>query len=97
MDDIICQAIKARCLLEFRYDGDPRVVQPAALGVHRSTGNKTLRAYQVAGVTKSGDLPLWRLFTLRKITNLKALDRTFATPPPGYQPRDEKLHVICQL
>jgi len=44
-----CEAIESRRLVEFTYDGHPRVVIPAAYGRHGTTGNPVLRAYQAGG------------------------------------------------
>lgn len=50
-------AISNRLHIEFVYDGHPRVVQPAAYGIHATTRKPTLRAYQVGGTSSSRVAP----------------------------------------
>lgn len=48
MNQIVIQAIKERHILEFRYHGWSRMVEPHAYGRDKS-GDEVLRCYQVAG------------------------------------------------
>lgn len=94
----LCDAIAARRLIRFHYDGHPRVVQPAAYGRHRKGEHGLkLRGYQVAGSTTEGTLPDWRLFSVERIQGLQVLPETFADAPPGYRRGDAHLHVLCEL
>jgi hypothetical protein len=61
MFDQIKQAIFAKNLLSFRYDGENRLVEPHALG-YTAKGKLSLRGYQPAGGTHR-ELG-WKLFTL---------------------------------
>lgn len=45
---MICEAIRLRVLAQFRYDGEPRIVEPYCFGLS-SKGNRVLRAYQTRG------------------------------------------------
>lgn len=85
----IARAINSRVEIEFEYDGHRRVVQPAALGSHATTGNYVLRGYQVAGSSSTRVPPLWDLFSVAKVQNLIVTDRKFDADPPGYA-RDDK-------
>jgi hypothetical protein len=98
IDAVICDAIHRRHLLAFDYDGAFRLVQPAALGLHRTTKKLSLRAYQVAGHSGSGRPAGWRLYTVRKIRNAHVREEPFVAPPPGYRPGDDDLApIVCRL
>lgn len=98
LDGVVCGAIKTRALLSFFYDGLPRVVIPCALGQHKSTRKLLLRSFQVRGTTESGNLPLWRLYDLSRVSRLEILRETFDEPPPGYKRDDRSFATImCQL
>lgn len=94
----LADAINRRLEVEFTYGGLTRVVQPATLGFHVSTGTLKLRAYMVGGVTRSGLGSLWRLFTIHLETDVLVTDRTFDENPLGYQRDDSHLgDIIAQL
>lgn len=96
--NVIRQAIEQRRVLSFSYETSPRTVIPAALGVHRSSGNLILRAYQIAGATESGRLPLWRMFTVSDMVRVTILDETFEESPRGYRRGDRTMsQIMAQL
>lgn len=98
IDAVICDAIERRRLLSFDYEGGMRLVQPAVLGLHRTTDRLSLRAFQVGGVSRSGGPAGWRLYTVRKLRDVQMRDESFAAPPPGYQPDDIDLWpIVCRL
>lgn len=90
----ISDAIRRRLELEFLYDGQPRIVRPAAHGIHKDTGNEVLRGYQVGGRSNSRTIPLWSLFLVNKIQNLVVTDRTFSTTLPGFSRKDKAMSTI---
>ena len=93
----ICDAIRSRHLLEFRYDGYSRVVEPYVYG-ESAKGKRLLRAYQIEGTGFSRDEHPWRLFDQEKITGLRASVRTFQGMRPDYNPNDPAMEVIfCRL
>jgi hypothetical protein len=90
LDDAIAQRVE----IEFDYDGQPRVVRPAAHGIHKDTGNEVLRGYQVGGRSNSRQPPLWDLFLVNKIANLHVTSRVFQEDPPFYSRDDKAMHSI---
>ena len=93
----ICQAISALQLISFIYDGQFRVVEPHTYGVD-TKGHRALRAYQVRGYTKLGQLPDWRFFHVDRISGLTILQETFSGPRDGYKRGDKAFATIqCQL
>lgn len=67
-----------RRLVRFRYDGFERIGEPHDLGLQK--GLRRLLVYQLAGGSRSGRLPDWRLVTLDKVTDFALMDTTFAGP-----------------
>ena len=52
---MICEAIRLRVLAQFRYDGEPRTVEPYCFGLS-PRANRVLRAYQTAGGSAVSDV-----------------------------------------
>lgn len=97
MKNIICEAIKNKNLLEFNYKGYYRVVEPFTFGVNTKY-NEVLSAFQVKGGSESGDRPMWRLFDLEKIENLRMLDESFSGNRDGYKKRDSRMvKIYCEM
>jgi len=67
------------------------VVEPYLIGVHEDEDELMLRAVQVAGESKSGGLPDWRLFRLAEMKKLKITDRHFEPRLEEYEPKDPEL------
>lgn len=97
MKDIICEAIKTKKLLQFRYDNRIRVVEPHLLG-RNSAGHDALSAYLVRGYTESDSRPFWRLYLVLEMKGLSVLDESFAEPRKGYNPKDKRMvRIYCRL
>ena len=94
MSDLIADAITSRRLVQFYYDGYPRVVIPAAYGTHATTLSQVLRGYQVRGSGKTRVPPFWSMFTIAKIERLAVLNETFEGLPPQYQRDDKQISPI---
>jgi len=92
----ICDAIRLRVLVEFRYDGMSRIAEPHCFGLS-SQGNRILRAYQTAGGSAvSGQLG-WKLFDESKIVGIRLTDTRF-DPRPDYNPADKGMTtILCRL
>jgi hypothetical protein len=78
-------AIQNKTLLQFRYDGYPRTVEPHIVGVN-AQGQGILLAWQQGGGTESGAFVGWKLFHLDKIESLLETGTAFAGPRPDYKP-----------
>lgn len=88
----ICDAIRDKKCLQFRYKNEVRTVEPHLLG-YDSDGDLTLSAWQV-----SGTRPDWRDFHVAKISGLATTGGSFSGPRPGYNPRDETIdRIVCRL
>jgi hypothetical protein len=93
MAQTICQGVKQGLVLEFTYDGYNRIVEPHCHG-YSSKGNESLRAFQVAGGSKSGKVPSWKLFTVSKIGAVTKTGDRFSGTRPGYNPQDSAMDRI---
>lgn len=90
-------AIEDRHLLEFRYDGFRRIVEPHAFGVSKR-GRYTLRAYQVDGGSESGETAGWKLFHVSDMQSIVVSPERFPGPRPDYR-RDDRIfaRIISQV
>jgi len=97
MNTTICQAIKAKRLVQFSYDGGTRVVEPHMVASNEA-GHYALSGWFVRGHSKSGGQG-WREYLLSDISSLSVLDETFAGARPGYNPSGGKKFptVFCRL
>lgn len=88
----IINAIHNREVLSFSYNGIPRLVHPAAVGVSRA-GNDALRCYQIVGshVTPGHQ---WDFCEISLISNLQPTGQHFEGDPPGYRKGDKHMNQI---
>jgi len=95
--DLICEAIRCKKLLQFRYGNHLRVVEPHILG-QDAAGREILSAYFVGGYSESRQAPYWRFYLLSNIPLLTTLEEHFPGPRPGYNPKDPRIvKVYCCL
>jgi predicted DNA-binding transcriptional regulator YafY len=93
----ICEAIRNKQLIQFRYDGLIRIVEPHLLG-ETTAGNDALSAYLVRGYTESDRRPYWRLYKLDEMSAIVILDETFEGPRKGYNSNDTRMtRIHCRL
>lgn len=94
---LICEAIAKRTLLEFAYDGHPRIVAPYLHGVGRRNID-LLRAVQVGGSSRSGQLGIGKLWTLTKMVEVRPTGKHFVPNDPAYNPADPAIIKIhCRV
>ena len=96
MNADICAAINGRQLLELRYHGYARIVEPYAYGRDKS-GDALLRCYQIAGGSESGQPAGWKLLKVADVFAINEQKATF-TPRSQYR-RDDKAitFMFCQM
>jgi hypothetical protein len=94
---LICEAIRKKLLLEFRYGGLPRVVEPYAHGIS-TRGTEVLRAVQVGGSSNSGGFGYGKLWAVDEITALRIMTESFPADDPNYNPEDSGMQNIhCRV
>lgn len=94
MNPVVIQAIKERIILELRYHGYSRVVEPHAYGRDKS-GQEVVRCYQVSGGSVSGERSGWKLLKLREISTLHIANGSFV-PRPDYKRNDKDMTNIFE-
>jgi hypothetical protein len=96
MNPVICEAIKKRLILELRYHGYSRFVEPHAHG-RDNNGDEILRCYQVSGGSESGERMGWKLLKVRDVFSLHISDAEFS-PRPNYRRNDKAMeYIFCQI
>lgn len=94
---LICAAIRKRLVLEFRYRGRHRIVEPYCHGAS-TRGIEVLRAVQVGGSSSSGGFGFGKLWALSEISELRLTDATFEPDDPNYNPNDTGMQTIhCRV
>ena len=81
---LLAQAIRDRRVIEFRYHGEHRTVEPYRLG--EGAGRLRLVGWQA----RKG----WRSFHADEMEDLDVTDRTFWEPREGYTRGDEAMDRI---
>jgi len=85
VDQLVRRAMAERRRLKLRLYGLVRVVEPIAYGIRKD--QRQLLAYQVAGESRSGELPDWRWIRLERATDLELLDEPFGEARPHSEER----------
>lgn len=94
---LICEAIRKRARLEFRYAGRHRVVEPYCLGIS-TKGVEVLRAVQVRGSSSSRGYGFGKLWTVAAIEELRLTGEAFEPNDPQYNPNDSAMKAIrCRI
>ena len=97
MNVIICDAVRARRLLRFFYDGYERIVEPHVYGLN-SAGHEAVRGWLARGWSKSGEEPGWRMFLVSEMRDVAAMVEAFPAPRAGYNPEDTQFReVYCRV
>lgn len=97
MNQIFCDAIHNRNILNFTYHGYPRIVEIYAYGLSKE-GNEVIRCYQIGGSSDSGHIPFWRLFEVSEIKSLTVTREKFPSGRSGYRRGDRGMsRIYCEL
>lgn len=92
MEEQLRQALAERRVVQFRYHGHSRRVEPHAVG-QVSEGRPALLGWQVSGGSASEPPPGWRTFVLAEISRFKVTRKTF-TPRADYDAATSKLKPV---
>jgi hypothetical protein len=96
MNQMICRAIREKRIIELRYHGYSRIVEPYVYGRGRDGGG-LLRCYQLSGGSESGERIGWKLLKTAEIFALQLPDLYFISRPE-YRRGDKVMEFIhCQL
>lgn len=94
--DLLCRAITDKYLVQFRYDGRSRIVEPFCCGIS-ATGNYVLRGFQIRGADKTKPL-CWRLYELEEISQLSVTQHSYKGKRSDYNPEDIAMtKIFCRI
>ena len=97
MNALICDAVRARRLLRFVYDGYERVVEPHLYGIN-TQNHEMLGCWLVGGWSRSEAAPGWRNYLVREMADVHVLAEGFDRPREGYNPDDDAFRqLFCRL
>jgi hypothetical protein len=97
MNTLICDAVRARRLLRFVYDGYERVVEPHLYGIN-TADHEMLSCWLVGGWSASEAAPGWRNYLVRDMADVQVLAEGFDGPREGYNPGDDAFRQrFCRL
>jgi hypothetical protein len=96
MNAEISEAIANHHLLELRYHGYSRTVEPHAYGRDKS-GDEVLRCYQISGGSESGERVGWKLLKVADVFSIQTLKQSFSQR--SEYKRDDKAmgYIFSQL
>jgi hypothetical protein len=95
MQDLICQAIREKRLLELQHEGQVLRVAPHIYGID-AAGEEMLNCYQVWGGT-DGEPAGWLSLPLADISQLKLTSKRFAPRPEHQRSEGAIARVFCQV
>ena len=97
MNRLVCDAIDARRLLRFVYQGYERIVEPHLYGIN-TADHEALSAWIVEGWSASSAEPGWRNYLVQEMHDIQVLARHYAGPRPGFNSEDPSFReTYCSL
>lgn len=94
--DLLCRAIAEKRLVQFKYDGRLRIVEPFCCGISNAN-NYVLRGFQIRGTDKTKPL-CWRLYELAEMSQLNVTQHNFKGNRKEYNPEDPALtEIFCRI
>jgi hypothetical protein len=94
--DLLCRAIADKRLVQFKYDGRSRIVEPFCCGIS-TAGNYVLRGFQIRGSDKTKPL-CWRLYELSEISQMSVTQHGFKGNRHEYNPLDSSMtEIFCSI
>lgn len=94
--DLLCRAIADKFLVQFKYDGRSRIVEPFCCGISTAE-NYVLRGFQIRGSDKTKPL-CWRLYELAEMLQLSVTQHSFNGKRADYNPQDPLMtKIFCRI
>jgi hypothetical protein len=92
MKSELVDAIQETKVVELRYHGYARIVEPHAYGRDKS-GDEVLRCFQTSGGSESGERTGWKLLKIAEVYSLHVQKTTFQARA-GYRRNDRAMEYI---
>ncbi len=94
--DLLCRAITDKYLVQFKYDGRSRIVEPFCCGISTEE-NFVLRGFQIRGSDKTKPLG-WRLYELSEISQLSVTQHSYKGKRTDYNSEDNAMtKIFCRI
>lgn len=94
--DLLCRAIAEKYLVQFKYDGRSRIVEPFCCGIS-SADSYILRGFQIRGTDKTKP-HCWRLYELSEMSQLSITQHSFNGKRKEYNPEDPAMtKIFCRI
>jgi hypothetical protein len=94
--DLLCRAIADKLIVQFKYDGRSRIVEPFCCGLGM-TNNYVLRGFQIRGSDKTKPF-CWRLYELEGMLQLSVTQHSFEGKRKEYNPFDNEIkEIFCRI
>lgn len=94
--DLLCRAIAEKRLVQFKYDGRSRIVEPFCCGTGRA-GNLLLKGFQIRGSEKTKPL-CWRVYELSDMSQLSVTQHGFTGKRDDFVAGDKAIdRVLCSI
>ena len=91
LKELICQAIREKRVIQFRYKMELRTAEPHTLGFRKD--ELELCAYQTSGMK-----PHFRDFRVSKMSGVTTTGATFERARKGYNPNDSTMdRILCRI
>jgi hypothetical protein len=92
--DLLCRAIASKYLVQFKYEGRTRIVEPFCCGISTAE-NYVLRGFQIRGSDKTKPL-CWRLYELAEMSQLSVTQHSFNGKREEYNLKDSAMiKIFC--
>jgi hypothetical protein len=92
----LLEAIETQKVVELRYHGYARTVEPHAYGRDKA-GDEILRCFQVSGGSESGERTGWKLLKVADVYSIH-VEQTAFQARDGYRRNDQTMeYFFCQL
>ena len=93
MNTLVADAIRARRLLRFVYEGYERIVEPHLYGIN-TANHEMVSGFLVGGWSASETEPGWRNFLVSEMHDIHALAEGFGGPRAGFNPEDASFRQV---
>ena len=94
--DLLCRAISEKRIVQFKYDGRSRIVEPFCCGMN-SAENYVMRGFQIRGSDKTKPL-CWRIYELAGMSQLSVTNHSFNGKRADYTPADPLVtEIFCSI
>ena len=97
MNAIICDAIHAKRLIRFVYEGYERIIEPHIHGIN-TANHEMVSGWLVGGWSGTKPEPGWRNYLVKDMHGVHALADGFERPRPRYNAFDKQVReVFCRV